>query len=56
MRSCERPMRHSVRPTRFNWRARGRHAFDLFITNDDRLSQKVVPGVQFVISLERAFL
>ncbi len=29
---------------------------DLFITNDDRLSQKIVPGIQFVVSLERAFL
>ena len=29
---------------------------DLFITNDDRLSQKVVPGIQFVTSLDQAFL
>ena len=29
---------------------------DLFITNDDRLSRKVVPGIQFVSSLDRAFL
>ena len=29
---------------------------DLFITNDERLSSKVVTGVQFVTSLERAFL
>jgi len=29
---------------------------DLFITNDDRLSTKVVPGIQFIASLERAFL
>jgi len=29
---------------------------DLFITNDDRLSGKVVPGVQFIVSLEKAFL
>ncbi len=29
---------------------------DLFITNDDRLTQKVVPGIQFVTSLDRAFL
>jgi len=27
---------------------------DLFITNDDRLSQKVVPGIQFIASLESA--
>lgn len=27
---------------------------DLFITNDDRLSQKVIPGVQFITSLARA--
>jgi predicted nucleic acid-binding protein len=29
---------------------------DLFITNDERLSRKTVPGVEFVTSLERAFL
>jgi predicted nucleic acid-binding protein len=29
---------------------------DLFITNDDRLSQKIVPGIQFISSLERAFV
>lgn len=29
---------------------------DLFITNDDRLSRCTVPGVQFIASLERAFL
>ncbi len=29
---------------------------DLFITNDDRLSRKIVPGVQFISSLDRAFL
>lgn len=29
---------------------------DLFITNDDRLSRKIVPGIQFITSLERAFL
>ena len=29
---------------------------DLFITNDDRLSRKVVPGIQFIASLDRAFL
>jgi predicted nucleic acid-binding protein len=29
---------------------------DLFITNDDRLSQKVIPGIQFVTSLDKAFL
>ncbi|HXZ86647.1 MAG TPA: PIN domain-containing protein [Myxococcota bacterium] len=29
---------------------------DLFITNDERLSRKSVPGIQFVASLERAFL
>ena len=27
---------------------------DLFITNDERLSQRVVPGIQFVTSLARA--
>jgi predicted nucleic acid-binding protein len=29
---------------------------DLFVTNDDRLSRAVVPGVHFITSLERAFL
>ncbi|HZE36822.1 MAG TPA: PIN domain-containing protein [Candidatus Eisenbacteria bacterium] len=29
---------------------------DLFITNDERLSQKVVTGIQFVTSLDKAFL
>lgn len=29
---------------------------DLFITNDDRLSRRVIPGVQFITSLDRAFL
>ncbi len=29
---------------------------DLFITNDDRLSHKIVPGIQFLTSLQRAFL
>ena len=27
---------------------------DMFITNDDRLSRKVAPGIQFIVSLERA--
>ena len=29
---------------------------DLFITNDNRLSMKSIPGIQFVTSLQRAFL
>ena len=29
---------------------------DLFITNDERLSQKVIPGIQFVTSLDKTFL
>lgn len=29
---------------------------DLFITNDDRLSRCRVPGIHFLVSLERAFL
>jgi predicted nucleic acid-binding protein len=29
---------------------------DLFITNDDRLSRKHVPGIKFIASLERAYL
>jgi predicted nucleic acid-binding protein len=31
-------------------------AVDLFITNDDRLSHKTVPGIQFVQSLTKTFL
>jgi predicted nucleic acid-binding protein len=29
---------------------------DLFITNDDRLSRLVVPGIHFISSLDRVFL
>jgi predicted nucleic acid-binding protein len=29
---------------------------DLFITNDERLSRKIVPGIQFIASLDRAFI
>ncbi|MDA1313168.1 MAG: type II toxin-antitoxin system VapC family toxin [Acidobacteria bacterium] len=29
---------------------------DMFITNDDRLSRKAVPGIQFIVPLEKAFL
>lgn len=29
---------------------------DLFLTNDDRLASKLVPGVQFIQSVARAFL
>jgi predicted nucleic acid-binding protein len=29
---------------------------DLFITNDERLSRKFVPGIQFITSLDRAFV
>ena len=29
---------------------------DLFITNDERLSRKIVPGIQFISSLDRALL
>jgi hypothetical protein len=31
-------------------------AVDLFITNDERLSTKIIPGIEFVTSLERATL
>jgi len=27
---------------------------DLFITNDDRLSRKIIPGIKFITSLTRA--
>lgn len=29
---------------------------DLFITNDERLSEKSIPGIQFITSLQKAFL
>jgi hypothetical protein len=29
---------------------------DLFITNDERLSRRIVPGIQFITSLDRASL
>ena len=29
---------------------------DMFITNDDRLCRKNIPGIQFIVPLERAFL
>jgi|SRR5690242_892547 len=29
---------------------------DLFISNDDRLSRKIVPGIQFITSLEHAYI
>lgn len=29
---------------------------DLFITNDDRLSRRIVPGIQFIVSLDQAFV
>ena len=29
---------------------------DLFVTNDDRLSSRTIPGIQFITSLHRTFL
>jgi hypothetical protein len=29
---------------------------DLFITNDNRLRQRIVPGIQFIASLDQAFV
>jgi predicted nucleic acid-binding protein len=29
---------------------------DLFVTNDDRLSRLTIPGIQFLVALDRAFL
>ena len=47
----------SVRaPDAFQLACAGAARVDLFITNDDRLARCTVPGVQFVTSLERAFL
>lgn len=47
----------TIRPADAIQLACAAHArIDLFITNDDRLSQKTIPGIQFVSSLHRAFL
>jgi len=35
---------------------RAQAAVDLFVTNDDRLSRLTVPGIQFLVSLDRAFI
>lgn len=29
---------------------------DLFLTNDDRLSRKIIQGIQFIASVDRAFV
>jgi len=29
---------------------------DLFVTNDERLSRRIVPGIQFISSFERAYV
>jgi predicted nucleic acid-binding protein len=29
---------------------------DVFITNDDRLSRRIIPGIQFILPLEKAFI
>jgi len=29
---------------------------DLFVTNDDRLSRKVIPGIHFIVPLDRVYL
>ncbi len=50
---CDRSLRA---PDAIQLACASRAQVDLFITNDERLSQKVVPGIQFVTSLERAFL
>ncbi|MND07925.1 hypothetical protein D3C83_302310 [compost metagenome] len=45
----------SIRPPDAIQLACAAHAgVDLFITNDDRLSKKLVDGIHFVTSLERA--
>jgi len=47
----------TIRPADAIQLACAAHArIDLFITNDDRLSQKTISGIQFVSSLQRAFL
>ena len=34
----------------------GRAGCDMFVTNDERLSRKVIPGIQFIAALDRALL
>ena len=34
----------------------GRAGCDMFVSNDERLSRKVIPGIQFIASLDRALL
>jgi predicted nucleic acid-binding protein len=47
----------SIRPPDAIQLACASHArVDLFITNDERLSTKSIPRIQFVSSLQRAFL
>jgi predicted nucleic acid-binding protein len=43
-------------PDAFQLACAGAARVDLFITGDERLSRCTVPGVQFIASLERAFL
>ncbi|HEY7141930.1 MAG TPA: PIN domain-containing protein [Methylomirabilota bacterium] len=43
-------------PDAFQLACAGAARVDLFIANDDRLGRCTVPGVQFIASLERAFL
>jgi predicted nucleic acid-binding protein len=50
---CDR----SIRPPDAIQLACAAHArVDLFITNDDRLTTKTIPGIHFIQSLDRAFL
>jgi hypothetical protein len=46
--------RASWRDTFAGWLAEAR--IDLFVTNDERLSRKIVPDVGSIVSLERAFI
>jgi predicted nucleic acid-binding protein len=50
---AQRPIRA---PDAIQLACAGHARVDLFITNDDRLSQEAVPGIHFVTSLDRAFL
>lgn len=34
----------------------GRAGCDMFVTNDERLCRKVMPGIHFIASLDRALL
>jgi predicted nucleic acid-binding protein len=48
---------HTLRaPDAIQLSCAARARVDMFITNDERLSTKIVAGIDFIVSLEKAFL